>query len=562
MEGILELDMILACPMSTSFFLGFLKQELNSENLECYLDITLVQDFAEVSMKTAEFELTQLELNTNTKTEETVEFRAGMQRVQNFFHNYIGKDAKMEINIPALSLEKVTTLYTRAMELVKTHDKEIQELRDSGAEEIVIQRHHLENLRERSALVDECMKKLRNDLRVNLMDPFKRFLQSHQWHEAFSWFASSTDEGLQVKKKVMASNFGGVVINQQRWTALREPRHPIAVVTETLENLLVLFRQGDCWKIENGEISSNIKHVVSHICNMNLISESYNELQSVNLDLLTNDYERMAFWIMVYNATVLMTTITAEGIPLALIDRVVFPWKIKVEVNGLLFSLWDIKNALLRGRDNQIRHTVLGKSMKQKDPRWKYAIQDYKKHGLVPVMPFLLADTSSKQSPRVRVLQPVSFIKDLDDMINDYLTLHVVEKNGVSTIPNRLHELKVDMKNAAGVINFVKYRLESQKSNQFVFAKPEEAVLSFECAVEPRWLNILVREQSEARLPTTSAVVKEEVKPVQKTEQEKSSVQIPVSTQPVQQTTSVTADSKPEKAIQKSESSKNCCMMM
>jgi hypothetical protein len=563
METILDLDMILACPMSTSFFLGFLRQELNSENLECYLDIALVQDFAEVSLKTAEFEFTQVELNTNPDAEDTVEFRAGMIRVENFFNNYIGKEAKMEINIPALSLERVTSLYSKALDMVKTHDQEIKELRDSGAEQIIIRRHHLENLRERSELIEECMKKLRNDLRVNLMDPFKRFLQSPQWHEAFSLFATSNDEGLKLKKRVMASNFGGVVINSQRWNAIREARHPILAVTETLEGLLALFRQGDCWNVVEGKISSNIQNVVSHMCGLNLIAESFNELQAVNLDLLTNDYERMAFWVMVHNATVIMTTISAEGVPLAYLDRAVYPWKIRVEVAGNTYSLWDIKNTMLRGRENQVRHNVLGKSMKTKDTRWKYAIQEPNKHGLMPVLPFLLCDTSSKSSPRVRVLQPVSFIKDLDDMINEYLDHHIVENNGVSTIPNRLHELKIDMKTNAGVISFVKGRLTSQKNNQFVFDKPEEPALTFECAVEPRWLNMIAKGQVEG------VVHGEQVKQVQETKQQTKEQPIsqdvqtphPSPKRAVQSTSSV--DSKPEQIITRSSaSSKNCCMMM
>jgi hypothetical protein len=532
-EKYVTLDYIISCPVGTSYLLSFLNKEFNAENLQCYLDLILVRDFVDLSIKTAEFELQQLE-SSESPIETKPEFKTGMHRVKKFFDTYISSDAKYEVNIPHNISTKINALFKEAMELEQTHEKYHHELVNTNVPSINIRHNDLENLRQRMELIDKSMQILRSELIINMTDPFKRYLQSEEWEENFVVFYTSGDQGASNRRKVMSSSMGGLILNDQERIQIGEPRHPLIAITAITETLLQYIREPFHWTLTSNGIITNTEALKSNMHMFNNVAELCCELRDIDMHRLSNDHERICFWIMTYNVMVMLAAIQMQDIPKAYFDRFLYLFKIKMNIAGYLYSLRDIKAAMLRGKQNQSKHPILGKQLKAKDPRWAFAVQTNQPRCSFPALYFALVDCT-KQSPSVKYFQPLTLEQDLEELVTQYVKAYATVSDGVCTLPYSFNELSAEFKNKSSKEFIQKYL----NANSIKFAKSEKLEFCLECAVEPCWLEVIAKQkgQEQAVIQDTKDI---QIKPQQ-------SIQAEQSVQPIQSTPTTKKPSKKKK---------------
>ncbi len=276
------------------------------------------------------------------------------------------------------------------------------------------------------------------------------------------------------RKRILEAGSGGIVLNEDfEWHQDMQARHPLTVINGLLNKFLGVVRtpslwnwmasSGDIKQIELGIDYSALTNVKDWRC----ARDESAELQFADLSLLRNDYERAAFWINTYNTIVLHAALIARGIPILLCTRELFFRKTKYNIGGKQYSLQDIRNAMLRGKELQRSHCTFQK-MKSKDARWQYAIQDVE---MIPLINFALADLSA-QSAAIRVMTPENIRQNLEELTNEWLKKNVQVSHGSETkltFPFLLHEISSDFKKTSGpsqdgVVNFVATRLSLEGS--------------------------------------------------------------------------------------------------
>eukprot|EP01080_Neovahlkampfia_damariscottae_P009443 gene9443-1649_t len=271
-------------PFETSFFLSFLKKELNEENLLALLEI--------ISIKKSLF-LTE-RLTKQQKDE-----------IFNWTETYLST-----INIDS-----------KEQNLLK---KECATIKDFDYSD--------------NTFFREIFGDLELSMRINLVDPFIRFYDKEE--NNLKEFISKVDSQA---KNIQLNNFqSSVVLNSfVEWPEVLPSRGPLKVVEELLSEILEIINNKKYWIVKEKSLILDYNRI-----DVNIIKQKAVELKSVSLKTL-DENEKLIFFINLYNFLVLESSLISNGLNKKdKKERDNFRKNVKIVVDGKEFNLVDITNQI------------------------------------------------------------------------------------------------------------------------------------------------------------------------------------------------------------------------
>lgn len=235
-----DLDSMFSCPIGTTYLYKFLTTEHNVENLQACLAVRNFKDFA------------------NPHDRERPSFEEIKERVLDIAKKYIMEDSEYEVNLPSHVKNKLNQMFKNLQNTKKDEEEAVQEA---------------------LTVLDELDKELIS----NLMDPFKRFLNSDLMMELVTFIVLGHDTEAKKEEFRNAGKNGIILNNTLDWPDGLNARHPLTIVIETLESMLKLFQIPELYTKDGDLDFEKAKTYKSEKClSWDKVVDTTSELSKVN----------------------------------------------------------------------------------------------------------------------------------------------------------------------------------------------------------------------------------------------------------------------------------------
>jgi len=373
---------MISCPLGLHYLSIFMEQEMASENLTAILDIRTLDS------------LTQNEKELSHKVEE-------------IYNNYIRVGAPAEVNIDYKM--RVSTEQTRAAGLTEF----VKGLKE-------VEKILLENIE---------------------TDTAPRFLISPHADQMYLYLKNKNI--ITERKRLLTSNDGGIILNNiQVWN--RPERPPNVVIQELLTNLLKLIKivlaripkptSTETMEQANNELFDYLRRTIEY----HTFEWQSSELQKINLTKLACYKEKLSFFLNLYHVMMLHYAIVNGGIMNCNFQSAIILRKNRYNIGGLIFSIDDVINGVLRGNKS---HPVLGRRFKDDDLRALFVVNT--KNNLDPRIHFSMS-RFCEGSPDIKLVTPETVEMVLQQQTQRYLNLQVEFIGKQIVLPSIIQESRND----------------------------------------------------------------------------------------------------------------------
>lgn len=313
---------MLECPIGVTYFQKFLTTEMNTENLQAYLDFrTFLEEM-------------------DPENREKPSFNKIVEDLDKIMQSYIQEGSSQEINIPF----KVKKSWIDHHNLSKkiTKEEEIKEWKQK--------------------IKTDLYDAMQSELMINISDPFSRFLYDPLFKEIVKFIFSGKVEGM--RDAVKNAGKKPLVLNSiMEWDKSIQNLSPLTVVIELLMIMKGILSEKSTWK-EDGNFDFD-KVVVQKNIPWSKFLQQTCRLQGLDLKDLSDD-ERKAFFINLFNLLFLHGTLMYVGEINSLLERTIFMKNLQYNVGGTLYSLDSIINNIFKSKEECQVCSLFKKSINKK----------------------------------------------------------------------------------------------------------------------------------------------------------------------------------------------------
>jgi len=376
---------MISCPLVLHYLSIFMEQEMASENLTAILDIRTLDSIAQ----------NEKELS---------------HKVEEIYNNYIRVGAPAEVNIDFQM--RIST----------------EQARGVGLKEFV-----------------KALKEVEKTLLDNIeTDTAPRFLVSPHADQMYLYLKNKNI--ITERKKLLTANDGGIILNNMKqWN--RPERPPNVVIQELLANLLNLIKivlpripkptDTETMEQANSELFAYLRRTIEYC----MFEWQISELQKINLTKLTCYKEKLSFFLNLYHVMMLHYAIINGGIINCNFQSAIILRKNRYNIGGLIFSIDDVINGVLRGNKS---HPVFGRRFKDDDLRALFVVNS--KNNLDPRIHFSIS-RFCEGIPDIKLVTPETVEMVLQQQTQQYLNSQVEFIGKQIMLPSIIQENRSDFGN-------------------------------------------------------------------------------------------------------------------
>jgi hypothetical protein len=444
-----SLQILLGCPIATTFFIKFLELEKSIENLNCYYEVRTLLDLNDYCRQST-LQLNGQNLNSCEDGNDSVQVLKGkrsfykssvqsgsdwekslvehitqfLKEGQNFIRNYIDTSSAIsEVNVDENLKLPIKKSFSNLL-------ANFQEERSSKINAL----RHIEQ--EKFKQLDQALQNLQTQLLYNMNDSLSRFKKSKLWEDALQKLLETGDNSYNKDKFTHQFRCNMVLNDHIEW--LVSSRSPLTTASDLLNSLIDILKDGSLWYWDN-----KLNRIVFNYSQLSIRVlytpwkrwiDRTSELSKVDLSLLKTNEEKITFWINIFNLIYIHAAIVNQGVPRTKISRDLFYKNAKYNIGDNIYSLEDIHDIILFG--NIHSNFIFGARFRKKDPRAIHCIETPN-----PLAFFALTDLSF-HSPQLEIIDIDHMQEQLERLTTNYLDKCISIEDNVVIVPRLLLDKK------------------------------------------------------------------------------------------------------------------------